>query len=185
MSIRLLSARLAKVMPRGAAAGAVERFAPHLAKVFDEFDISNGRRQAAFVAQIAHESLEMTVLRELASGDAYENRKDLGNIKPGDGRKFKGGGLIQTTGRENFRRVSIALGLGMELVLRPEGIVEPEIAARSAGFFWADAGLNALADQNHFGAITKRINGGFNGLDQRCAFWAIALAVFSEEGEEK
>jgi len=116
-------------------------------------------------------------MRELASGDAYEppseKATDLGNTQPGDGRRFKGGGLIQITGRDNYQRCAAALGV--DLVNHPEAIEEPDNACAASAWWWQTHGLNELADQNAFGTITHRINGGYNGLDQRLAYWLLAL----------
>jgi putative chitinase len=141
------------------------------------FSIVTPRRQAAFLAQCAHESVEFRFMRELASGDAYEppseKATDLGNTQPGDGRRFKGGGLIQITGRDNYQRCAAALGV--DLVNHPEAIEEPDNACAASAWWWQTHGLNELADQNAFGTITHRINGGYNGLDQRLAYWLLAL----------
>lgn len=146
-----------------------EIFAPHLMVAMTEWRIESPRRQAAFLAQLAHESGDLNFTREIASGEAYEKRADLGNINAGDGRKFRGRGLLQITGRTNYRRCGEALSL--DLTFRPELLELPEHAARSAGWFWHDRRLNALADKDEFGALTKAINGGYNGLDKRIAYW--------------
>ena len=136
-----------------------------------EFGIDNPDRLAAFLAQVAHESGELRYMQELASGDAYECRADLGNCKPGDGRRFKGRGLLQITGRANYERCSVALFGDQTLLTSPERLEEPESAARSAGWYWMTRGLNGLADQGAFRTITRRINGGLNGLTDRLAYW--------------
>jgi putative chitinase len=137
-----------------------------------EHGITTSKRQAAFLAQIAHESGELRYVRELASGDAYEGRLDLGNTQTGDGQRFKGRGLLQVTGRANYQSVGEALGL--DLIAYPGLLEMPANACRSAGLFWARHGLNELADADKFGAITKRINGGFNGIDERLRYWIVA-----------
>lgn len=134
-----------------------------------EFDIDeNPVREAMFIAQVAHESGSFRYVRELASGEAYEGRKDLGNTEEGDGMKYKGRGLIQITGRANYQRYGEMLGL--PLIESPELLEEPKNAARSAAAFWATHGLNELADKGDFLAITKRINGGTNGYQDRLAY---------------
>lgn len=140
-----------------------------------EFEINTAKRQAAFLAQVAHESGCFKWLLEIASGDAYEGRSDLGNVQPGDGRRFKGRGLIQITGRANYAACGAALGL--DLLAHPELLEEPVNACRSAGWFWKTRGLNGLADIDQFEAITKRINGGLNGLADRIAHWERAKEV--------
>lgn len=138
----------------------------------EEFDINNRKRQAAFLAQVAHESGDLAYVLEIASGEAYEGRQDLGNTERGDGVRFKGRGLIQITGRANYRECGQALGFDLEL--EPEILEQPFPAARSAAWFWWKHGLNELADRDQFQAITRRINGGLTGIDRRIAAWVRA-----------
>lgn len=151
-----------------------------IAEAMDEFEINTPARQAAFIAQIGHESGQFRYMEELASGQAYEGRKDLGNTQPGDGRLFKGRGLIQITGRANYAACSKAL-FGDESILinDPERLCEPTLAARSAAWFWKSHGLNDLADAGNFERITRRINGGLNGQPERLAFYARAQEVLA------
>lgn len=150
-------------------------FLPLLNHCFEEFDISTPLRQAAFLAQIAHESGQLNYLEELASGAAYEGRKDLGNIQKGDGVRFKGRGLIQVTGRANYEACSKALG--EDFIDDPELLALPLNAVRSAGWFWKTHGLNELADIPDFLKITKRINGGVNGYPQRLSYYVLAKQI--------
>lgn len=140
-----------------------------------EFQIDNGLREAAFIAQVAHESAGFHYLRELASGDAYEGRRELGNTESGDGRKYKGRGLIQTTGRANYQQCGDALGV--DLINSPETLESPVMACRSAAWFWRKHGCNELADKGDFVMITKRINGGLNGYKERLSYYQRAQAV--------
>jgi putative chitinase len=130
-----------------------------------EWALDTRPRQAAFLAQLAHESGELRYMEEIASGEAYEGRKDLGNTEPGDGKRYKGRGPIQLTGRANYRRAGQALAQDLEGM--PELAVRPEIGFRIAGWFWKTRGLNELADKGDFREITRRINGGFRGLEDR------------------
>jgi putative chitinase len=157
---------------------------PHIAAFFsplvdamEEFEINTPARQAAFLAQIGHESGQLRYVRELASGIAYEGRADLGNAQPGDGVRFKGRGLIQITGRTNYAKCGEALGL--DLVGQPNLLEDPVNACRSAGWFWKTHGLNELADASDFIRITRRINGGTNGLADRQALLERAVGVLS------
>ena len=148
-----------------------------------EWQINNGLRMAAFLAQTGHESGCFAFTREIwgptATQAGYEGRKDLGNVQKGDGAKFKGRGLIQVTGRDNYARCSLALFDDLRLLEKPELLEEPTAAARSAGWFWHTHGLNELADAGNFLRITKIINGGTNGLEKRQKLYARALAVFA------
>lgn len=153
----------------------IERFLPHLNATLDEFEINTPQRIRMFLAQIGHESGQLRYVRELASGAAYEGRKDLGNTSPGDGVRYKGRGLIQITGRSNYGLVSLALGL--PLLEKPELLEEDQNACRSAGWFWYKSNLNSLADMGLFREITKRINGGYNGYADRYKLYQRALEV--------
>lgn len=135
-----------------------------------EYSINTSQRQAAFLAQIAEESIELTTFEELASGDEYEGWcSSLGNCQPGDGPRYKGRGPIQLTGRANYRRVGDALGVDLED--NPELAATPEVGFRVAGYYWQTHGLNELADQGNFLEITHRINGGDNGEASREEYW--------------
>lgn len=141
------------------------------------WDITTPLRQAAFIAQLAHESGEFRYMRELADGKAYEGRKDLGNLRPGDGVKYKGRGPIQITGFNNYQNCSLAIFGDERLLDTPELLESPDLGCQAAGWFWATRGLNDLADNRDFLKITKRINGGTNGLKDREKYYARALEV--------
>ena len=130
-----------------------------------ERNIDTAQKQAAFLAQIAHESGSLRYTLEIADGKAYEGRKDLGNTHVGDGPRYKGRGLLQVTGRSNYEACGFALG--RNLISDPEYLETPMGASRSATWFWDSKGLNSHADKDAFGTITKIINGGYNGLDDR------------------
>lgn len=162
-------AAICKHSPRSTLA----RFVEPLNDAMAEFGIdANPARETHFLAQIAHESGGFRYVRELASGEAYEGRDDLGNTEPGDGVRFKGRGLIQITGRANYADCGAALGL--DLLAAPELLEEPVNAARSAGWYWESRGLNELADRGDARAITRRINGGLNGLQDRLSYLQLA-----------
>ena len=181
--MRLELAQLEAIMPHaGANAG---RFLEPLADAMDEFDIATPARQAAFLAQIAHESGELRFVLEGASGEAYEGNVHLGNVHAGDGPRFKGRGLIQITGRKNYQLCGAALAI--DLIAEPELLEDPVNACRSAAWFWIEgAGLNLshrarehgvkencnlndLADVGDFEGITLAINGGLKGQPDRLA----------------
>lgn len=149
------------------AASQLRKFVAPINITMAEFGISTPLRQAHFLAQLAHESANFTAVEEFASGIEYEGRADLGNFFPGDGPRFKGRGLIQITGRSNYTACSAGLGLGSQLVERPTRLTEDELAARCGGWFWSANDLNSLADRDNVFEVTRRINGGFNGIDDR------------------
>lgn len=166
---------LKKIIPY--AGNRAETYYPFLVSAMEEFEINTPQRQAAFLAQIAHESGSLRYVKEIASGEAYEGRKDLGNVYPGDGVRYKGRGLIQITGRRNV--LDCGLALGVDLTHRPELLETPELACRSAGWFWYSRGLNEIADRGDFKLVTKRINGGYNGYQDRLAFYEKAQEVLT------
>ena len=175
-----------------------------LIDTFIKYNISTTQRQAAFIGQCQHESNNFRTLEEnlhysadglmrtwpsrFPSADVaqqYANNPEkiankvyagkLGNNQENDGWTFHGRGLIQLTGRENYERCGEAIGV--DLINQPQLLVEPHYAAMSAGWFWNKAGLNALADSKDYDTMTKRINGGLNGLDDRKLKIAKALSV--------
>lgn len=145
----------------------------------NQYQINTPARIAQFLAQLAHESADFYYTEEIASGAAYEGRVDLGNTQLGDGVKYKGRGLIQITGRRNYQAVSLALGV--DFVNNPTKLSERPWSAESAGWYWNSRNLNALADENTldgFKEITRKINGGYNGLDSRVSWWNKAKAIW-------
>jgi putative chitinase len=160
-------AELIAIMPYAGARA--DTFAAPLTAAMQEFGISTPQQQAAFLAQVAHESGSLRYTRELADGLAYEGRGDLGNTQPGDGPRYKGRGLLQITGRANY--ASCGSALGADLLKNPELLELPVGASRSAAWFWKSHGLNKYADTDSFGTLTKLINGGFHGMDDRIAHW--------------
>lgn len=161
----VLSEDTLKKIYKNAKLSNIKNYLPFINKYFIEYEIDTLNRVQMFLAQVGHESAELLYVKELASGKAYEGRKDLGNIKAGDGVKFKGRGLIQITGRSNYSELS--KDFGVDLLNKPELLETPELAVRSAFWFWSKNNLNKYCDANDFIKLTKRINGGTNGLDDR------------------
>lgn len=160
----------------------IDLFLGPINDAMEKYGISTPAVQAMFLAQIMHESGECRYVKELASGAAYEGRKDLGNTQPGDGVRFKGRGLIQITGRANY--VAVSLALDIDAVNHPELLEQPEYAALSAAWFWSNHGLTTIAEQNTddaFKLVTKRINGGYNGLADRQEYWSRAKEAFDAD----
>lgn len=173
------SAALLQLVLLDAEAAAVARFAPALAEAFARYGIATPLRQAHFLAQVGHESGALRFTEEIASGEAYEGRADLGNVRPGDGKRFKGRGLIQLTGRYNYARFGAALGREDEILANP-GLVAADLGlcVGAAGWYWEARGLSPLADADDFRTITQRINGGFNGIEHRQALLRRAKALY-------
>lgn len=173
----LTEAQLLRIYPNASQRAGV--FVPALNRAMQRYRIDSPVRQAAFLAQIGHESGQLKWVKELWGPTPaqlkYEGRKDLGNTEPGDGKRFMGRGLIQITGRDNYRKVGSALSI--PLLDKPELLELPEWSATSAAWWWANHGLNELADAGEFEKITRRINGGLNGQAERLVLWERAKTV--------
>lgn len=171
--------QLLQILPNAGRQAGV--FVPMLNTAMTKYAIVTRLRIAAFIAQVGHESGQFRWLKELwgptAQQAGYEGRADLGNKVNGDGFKYRGRGLIQVTGRANYAACGDALGL--DLINQPELLEQPQYASMSAAWFWSSRGLNTLADQNDFLKITRRINGGINGLADRQALYDKALKVLA------
>lgn len=163
------------LMPH-ASAKKIDLYFPFVEEVLQEYRINTKARIAAFFAQLEVESGSLRYVEEIASGSAYEYRKDLGNLNPialeaahanhsTTGVWFKGHGLIQITGYDNH--LACGKALGIDLISNPKLLCEPEWALRSAGWYWNTHSCNELADVNAYGAITKKINGGYNAAKER------------------
>ncbi|WMN15346.1 glycoside hydrolase family 19 protein [Pseudomonas piscis] len=177
--------QLLQILPNAGAKAGV--FVPALNAAMGKYDIVTRLRIAAFIAQIGHESGQLRYVRELGN-DQYLSKYDTGTLAArlgntlqadGDGQKYRGRGLIQVTGRANYEACSEALFGDSRLLNTPELLETPVYAALSAGWFWQKAGLNTLADKGDFLTITKRINGGINGLADRQALYERALKVLA------
>lgn len=154
----------------------IEAFLDPINDVMQKYEINTPLRQAHFLAQIGHESGELKYKEEIASGMAYEGREDLGNTEPGDGPRFKGRGLIQLTGRSNYKAYGVAIG--WDLIESPQVVAtDSAVCTDVAGWFWRRKGLSELADQDGIERITRRINGGLNGLEDRKRILRIAKEV--------
>jgi len=156
-----------------------KKYAESLVSYAAKYDVNTPLRFSHFIAQVAHESGNFVYVEEIASGKAYEGRKDLGNTQPGDGVWFKGRGLIQVTGRNNYIACSNYLFSNDTLVKQPKLLCLPEYAVASAFWFWNSRGLNALADADNIEKITRRINGGLNGFDDRKKKYELARSIFA------
>ncbi len=147
--------------------------------ILAEYQINTFLRVAHCLAQLAHESDGFSTTEEYASGEAYEGRIDLGNTQPGDGVRYKGRGLIQLTGRKNYREIGARLGLDLEN--SPLLAEEPVTSLRIACEYWESRDINAAADADDLIAVTKLINGGTNGLEDRRRYLGIAKAELAKQ----
>ena len=171
--------QLLRILPNAGRQAGV--FVSVLNTAMSKYGIVTVPRIAAFIAQVGHESGQLRHVREIwgptAQQAGYEGRADLGNTVKGDGSKYRGRGLIQITGRANYAACGEALAL--DLVNHPELLEQPQHASMSAAWFWKMKGLNDLAERGQFNTITRRINGGLNGIDDRLEQWKKAQAVLA------
>lgn len=155
------------------------------ADVLDEYEINTPLRVAHFWAQAAHECAGFKTMQEYwgptKAQVGYEFRKDLGNVQPGDGYLFRGRGIFQLTGRANYK--SMGEKLGLDLISHPDLAANPEVSLRIACEYWESRGLNDFADKNDIVKITKRINGGLNGIADRRALFSLAWKIWGDKPE--
>ena len=197
--------QLLQILPDAGAQAGV--FVPVLNTAMNAYQIVGTQRVAAFLAQVGHESGQLQhVVENLNYGAqalvatwpsrftqalaaqvarvpqqianiAYASRMGNGDASSGDGWSYRGRGLIQITGRANYQACGDALGV--DLIGNPDLLAQPQYAAMSAAWYWATNGLNTLADAGDFDPITRRINGGLNGLPDRLALYATAQQVLA------
>lgn len=165
------------------APNANDKIITDLEKYLDEYlakyNLNTWLRVCHFIAQAAHETAGFRTLEEYASGAAYEGRKDLGNVKAGDGVRYKGRGIFQLTGRANYQNYGDRIGYN--LVDNPKLASDPKISVLTAMEYWNTNKLSMSADRDDIAAITKRINGGFNGFDDRKAYLERAKKAISRD----
>lgn len=195
--ITLTAEHLKAIVP-GIKDNTILAFLAYLNKYMAEAQINTAQRIAAFLAQVLHESGGLKYTREIWGPTAQQKRYErdrrqpwvadnarnalafaLGNTEEGDGAKFKGHGLIQTTGRSNHKKCSIALFGDHRLLKTPELLTTPENAVRSACWYWTSKNLNAKADTPGIQDETKAVNGGLNGITERQAYYNRAIEVLS------
>lgn len=160
----------------GAGAATARAMSLAMAVHAERYGLSEPLRCAHFFAQLIHESGSFRYMEEIASGADYEGRADLGNTVAGDGVRYKGRGPIQITGRGNYRRFGQRIGIDIEAT--PDLAANPSIGLHLALDYWDDRAMNALADRDDLLAITRKINGGTNGLEARKAALSAAKALF-------
>lgn len=139
-----------------------------LAATLESYDITSRLRIAHFLGQTCEESAGYRTTEEFASGKEYEGRQDLGNTQRGDGPRYKGRGLLQLTGRANYADYGKALAV--DLVNNPTLAAQPALSLKIACEYWKRHDINADCDRDDAQAVTRKVNGGLNGLSDRIAF---------------
>jgi len=161
--------QLISIAGSGQLSDRIKALTPGVNATFEKYQINTKLRMAHFLAQVMHESGGFQWLREIwgptATQKGYEGRRDLGNTQAGDGKRFMGRGLIQLTGRANYQQFS--KDLGVDFIATPELVEKPPYAVLVAGWFWNTRSLNQYADKDDLRSVTRRINGGYNGIADR------------------
>lgn len=153
----------------------LRQLASSLNDVLNHYQINTPLRICHFIAQVAHESDCFNAMEEYASGEDYEGRDDLGNTQPGDGVRFKGRGLMQLTGRSNYAEFSKAMN--QDFIAQPQLVGQIPFAIWVAGWYWDTRKLNEYADRDDLEGVTLRVNGGYNGLEDRRDYLQKAKSV--------
>lgn len=175
--MKITEQQIRRIMPK-AMGERVKEFVKSFNDYSEQFGINTPLRVAHYIAQVAHETGELKWLEEIASGQQYEGRKDLGNTQPGDGKRFKGRGYLQTTGRANYQAYKDSGYCVGDLMAHPEWLAKQPGCQKSSMFFWKKNKLNVYADADDCRGVTKRINGGYNGYAQRAYYTRVAKTVF-------
>ena len=163
----------------------IDIYLPYINDYADAFNINTPLRMAHFLAQVAHETAELVHMREIGNADychKYEVgrlAKMLGNTKKGDGYRYKGRGFLHLTGRANYQAYTNSKYCKGNVVEEPKLLEQPRGAVKSGMWYWLTRGLNAVADKNNIEAVTRKINGGTNGLASRTKYWKRALKAFN------
>ena len=181
--MKIYDTQIRRIMPN-APSSRISEFVASFNKWCSTFGISSPWRASHYIAQVAHETGELRYMEELSSGAQYEGRKDLGNIHPGDGVRYKGRGYLQTTGRSNYQRYASSKYCNGDLMSHPEWLSRSPGNQKSSMFFWMVNGLNELSDFDDVKSVTKRVNGGYNGLESRMYYTRRAKSVFNIKREE-
>ncbi|MFE7796728.1 glycoside hydrolase family 19 protein [Nocardia sp. NPDC057440] len=182
----LTLAQLKALLPK-TDADKLEKYLPYLNEAMRKAGITNPKREAAFLAQVIHETDQLQTLTEYGDTEYFNSNygpqtavgQSLGNDKSGDGARFRGRGALQVTGRDNYR--AAGKEIGVDLVSHPELAADPKHAFDVAGWYWKTHDLNDEADKSQFDAITREINGGTNGSAQREEYYQKAKKILDAD----
>lgn len=172
-----------KAISPGSPEERLKTFLPHLNEYLPQYGIDTATEVASFLSQVLHESGGFKYMREIWGPtpvqSRYEGRADLGNLHPGDGKKFMGRGPIQITGRDNYTRMSRELFGDDRLTMTPDLLATPQYGILSACVYWKWKNMDACDDDLDIKAETKKVNGGYNGLDDRQHYFDRAIKILS------
>lgn len=180
----ITGATLSKAMLGIVSQARYNELAPSVNQALLQAGCNTVNRAAMFLAQIGHESMGLRYMEEIASGAAYEGRKDLGNTQVGDGKRFKGRGPIQITGRHNYTQVSKwahskgYVSSADYFVKNPTEMASVKLGFIGAVWYWTVArNMNGYADAGDIVGATRAVNGGLNGLDDRRNRWNVCRGI--------
>ena len=181
-SFSVTAGELERIWPEANPAD-IERFTGPLNETLRRYGMDTPLRAAHFLAQVGHESGQLKWKEELwgptEAQQEYEGREDLGNTEPGDGRRFKGRGLIQLTGRANYRKYGTHMGMNLTRGGNPEKVAQPRLAVDVAGWYFDRRVPYPKIDADDVRGVTRAVNGGLNGLDDRQAILRRAKRALS------
>lgn len=181
--MRVTRKQMEIIMPN--AGDRIDIYLPYINDYADAFNINTPLRIAHFLAQVAHETAELVHIREIGNANychKYEVgklAKMLGNTQKGDGYRYKGRGFLHLTGRANYQAYTNSTYCKGDVVAEPKLLEQPRDAVESGMWYWLTRGLNTVADKNDILSVTKKINGGTNGLASRTKYWKRALRAFN------
>lgn len=177
-SLRVTIDKLRRLTPTGRA-DIVQTLANEFDLIGNPYGLTSTLRVCHFLAQAAHESMGFSRLKELGGPNwfaRYEGRKDLGNVHPGDGVRYYGRGIFQLTGRANYE--DMGPRVNADLLGDPDAAMQPSLSLKIACIYWMRKKLNAFADADNIREITRRINGGANGLADRTHLYERARTIW-------
>ncbi len=177
-TLRVTTEKLRRLTPTGRA-DILQTLANEFDLAAPSYELTTTLRVCHFLAQAAHESMGFSRLKELGGPTwfaRYEGRKDLGNVNPGDGVKYYGRGIFQLTGRANY--ADMGPRVNVDLIANPDAAMQPSLSLRIASIFWTRRKLNTFADADDIREITRRINGGANGLAERTHLYEKARTIW-------
>lgn len=188
---------LKQIMPQ-ARKSKLEEFLIYLREYYKFAGLNTAKRMSSFLSQVGHESLEFLYMEEIASGKAYEGRKDLGNVRIGDGQRFKGRGPIQLTGRKNYEKFTLWVLKNQKAIWEfppksiPNFVEKPNLVSTmewgllAAIWYWQSRKINEASDKIEGFDIeipTRRVNGGVNGLAERTEYYKRAITILQQYEE--
>lgn len=178
--MKVTKEQIIAIMPGAAKVSNLSLYVTYINGYADSFGLTTPLRMAHFLAQVAHETFELTRVKEVGNAEyckKYEVgklAKMLGNTQEGDGYRYKGRGFLHLTGRANYQAYTDSKYCRGDVVANPSLLEQPLGAVKSGMWYWLTRKISPQADKNDVMAVTKLINGGYNGLESRKKYLARA-----------